>query len=103
MEKVIEEFFEDGGRTSYPTLAMFVKKYLRPMEGNEKKALYVFKLYETKEASRRLEGELFSIKRYEASQVYLRNLVGERKGKQYQGYDKWAGLMLQWMPTIREM
>ena len=99
----MEEFFEGGSRTSYPTLSMFVKKYLKPMEGNEKKALSVFKLYETKEASRRLEVELASIKRDEASQKYLNNLVGEKKGKQYQGFDKWAGLMLQWMPGIREV
>jgi len=71
--EVEDSFEEGGGRVSYPTLIIFVRKYLRPMEGNDRKALSVFKLHETKEASRRLEAELFSIKNLEASHEFLQN------------------------------
>lgn len=101
MDQDLERFFEEGGRSSYPTLSIFVKKYLRPMEGNDKKALSVFCYYETKEASRRLEAELFSIKRLEASRNYLQALIGEAKARQYKGFDKWASIMLQILPSVR--
>lgn len=102
MDRETEEFFEEGGRVSYPTLNIFVKKYLRPMEGNDRKALSVFKLYETKDAARRLEAELSSVKKQEASRTFLNNLIGDKKAKQYQGFDKWAGIMLQLLPSIRD-
>ncbi len=103
----MEDFFDDlveehAGRVSYPTLKIFVRKYLKPLEGNDKKALSIFKLQETKEAARRLEVELVSIKNHEASNAYLKELIGDKKFKKHRGFENWAATLLLMLPTIRD-
>jgi hypothetical protein len=80
-----------------PTLDYFQKNYGRSMEGNDMKAVRVFKDYEPAEKVRRLQHELIMIKDQRVSEKVLDAIVGKKRKSKYQGYHLWAERMLMWI------
>ena len=80
-----------------PTVDYFQKNYGRSLEGNDPKAVRVFRDYEPRERLRRLQHELQLIKENKVSPDVLHAVVGKKRMHKYQGYDRWASLMLMWI------
>ena len=80
-----------------PTIDYFQKNYGRSLEGNDQKAVRVFRDYEPKEKLRRFQHELQQIKDKRVSENVLHAVVGKKRMHKYQGYDRWASLMLMWI------
>lgn len=92
---------EDSTIVSVPTVDYFEKTYGRSMEGNDQKAVRVFREYETKEKIRRLQQELMWIKEKRVPDKTLKALIGDKRRSRYQGYDQWAARMLLWLAAKR--
>ena len=94
---------QDGSKpiVSVPTIDYFEKTYGRSLEGNDQKAIWVFREYETKEKIRRLQQELIWIKEGRVPDKTLKALIGEKRRSRYEGYDKWAARMLLWLVSKR--
>ncbi|MCC6953351.1 MAG: hypothetical protein IT290_04470 [Deltaproteobacteria bacterium] len=80
-----------------PTIDYFQKNYGRSLEGNDQKAVRVFRDYEPNERLRRLQNELQQVKDKKVSENVLHAVVGKKRMHKYQGYDRWASLMLMWI------
>lgn len=85
---------ENKPRAGIPTISYYLKSYAQSFEGNEDKALRVFKDYESKEKQRRLQAELHLIKNGKVAQTTLDAIVGKKRFHRHEGYDKWAHFML---------
>ena len=91
----------EGPIVSVPTIDYFEKTYGRSLEGNDQKAVWVFREYETKEKIRRLQQELIWIKEGRVPDNTLKALIGAKRRSRYEGYDKWAARMLLWLVSKR--
>lgn len=80
-----------------PTLDYFQKNYGRSMEGNDQKAVRVFRDYEPAEKVRRLQHELQQIKDEIVADAVMDGVVGKKRKQKYKTYAGWASLMLMWL------
>ena len=87
---------------SLPTLEDYDKSYGRSMDGNDQKAVVVFKTYETKEKVRRLQAELQWIKGGKVPADICDRIIGKKRQSKYRGYEHWAELMLLWLVAKRQ-
>jgi len=104
-----DEMFEDGflereygGISNFPVLSRYIKMYGKSLEGNDKKALSLFKFYETKEQQKRLETELLQIKKEMGSNAVLRNLLGRKRESRHGSFSEWGKMMLLWFSEAKE-
>lgn len=84
-----------------PTLDHWQKNYGRSCEGNDQKAIRIFREYEPQERMRRLQNELMSIRERKVSEPVLDAVIGKKRMQKHQGYDKWAAMMLMWIAAKR--
>ena len=82
---------------SIPTVLEWQKSYGRSCEGNDQKAVRIFRDYESKEKVRRLQNELQLIKDDKVRENVLEEVVGKKRMQKYQSYSGWAKLMLLWI------
>ena len=83
--------------TGLPTFEFYDRTYARSMDGNDQKALSVFKNYEAKEKIRRLHSEIMWIKNEIVPETILDRIVGKKRAAKHQSYKHWAELMLIWL------
>jgi hypothetical protein len=79
-----------------PTIDYYEKMYGRSLEGNDQKAIGIFKTYESQEKHRRLQHELQLIKEGSVSERVLDAIVKPKRKSKHQGYESWATKMLIW-------
>lgn len=79
-----------------PTIDYYEKMYGRSLEGNDQKAIGIFKTYESQEKHRRLQHELQQIKEGVVSEKVLDAVVKVKRKMKHQGYNNWATKMLIW-------
>ncbi len=83
--------------SSLPTLVYYEKMYAKNFEGNDQKALFVFRRYESHEKLRRLQNELVCVKNAQAGMSMCDRIIGKKRKGKYQSYERWASLMLLWL------
>lgn len=86
---------------SVPTIQYYEKTYGRSCEGNDQKAVKLFRTYESQEKVRRLQNELIMVKDRQVSEKILDNLIGKKRASRYQGYNVWAERLLIWLAEKR--
>ncbi|MCB0323797.1 MAG: hypothetical protein KDD69_09500 [Bdellovibrionales bacterium] len=86
---------------SLPTLEYYQRTYASSMANEDQKAVRAFKQYESQEKVRRLQNELMSIKGSLVREGTLDRLVGKKRKGKWNGYDRWASLMLQWIVSSK--
>ena len=84
-----------------PALEHFQKIYGKTMEGNDQKAVSVFKSYESHEKLRRLQNELSWIKDGKVATPSCDRVIGKKRKGKYLTYERWAQLMLLWITQAR--
>ena len=80
-----------------PTINDWEKNYGRSCEGNDQKAVKLFREYESKEKFRRFQFELQLIKDGKVRENVLDDVLGRKRMQKFQGYDGWAKLVLLWL------
>ena len=91
-----EENSDTGTVTLIPTLEDYQKRYASTIE-EDKKAVVVFKTYESQEKVRRLQTELAWIKEGKVKESTCNRVIGKKRKGKYQSYSRWASLMLLWL------
>lgn len=84
-----------------PTIAYYLKSYGKSLESNEKKAVGIFREYESKEKIRRLQTELNMIRMGKVSDQVCERTLGKKRQAKHNGFDRWAVAMLQWLTVTR--
>jgi hypothetical protein len=84
-----------------PTFEYYQKMYARNMDNEDRKAVTLFKQYESHEKLRRLQAELMNIKSSQIRESTLDRLVGKTRKGRWVSYEKWAGLMLLWINSAK--
>jgi hypothetical protein len=85
-----------------PTIEYFQKTYGKTMEGSDQKAAGVFKDFESQEKLRRFQNELSWVKDGKVSGAACDRVIGKKRKSKYDGYEKWAQLMLLWLAQSRK-
>lgn len=93
-----EEAEKLGMHHSIPTLDHYNRTYARTMS-DDKKALSVFRDFESHEKLRRLQAELMLVRDNKVMVKALDRVVGKKKKSKYESYSRWAQLMLLWMTS----
>lgn len=83
--------------TAVPTLDYWFKTYAKSCDGNDQKAIKIFREFESLEKYRRLQSEVLSIKEGKVSKKVLARILTKKREQQYQGYENWAARVLIWM------
>ena len=86
---------------SIPTVEYYERTYARSLGDNDRKALRVFKDYETQEKLRRLQTELQYVRDGKVSENLMNRAIGKKRAMRFEGYARWAELMLIWISTTR--
>ena len=96
LEDDISEFIEReyAGVVNFPNLQYYITKYAKPCDGNDIKAIKLFRYYEGLERVRAVQREFFLIKSGGAAQFALTKLCGLKRKGSYGTYEKWAQTML---------
>lgn len=84
-----------------PTLDYYERTYGRNCEGNDQKAVNIFRNFETKEKLRRLQMELLWIKEGRVAEQVCERVIGKKRRARHGSYLHWAELMLLWLVTKR--
>ena len=79
-----------------PALNDFQRRYANSTDGNDQKAIRLFREYEPKEKSNRMRSELLAIKKGGVSAKVCDAVVGKKRAAKYGTYKRWAELMLLW-------
>jgi hypothetical protein len=77
-----------------PTLAFYVKLYANSFSGNDKKAMAIFKQYESREKISRLRVEVYSISQGRVPDHVCAGVLGKVRKARFDGFPKWARMML---------
>lgn len=80
-----------------PTVQYFIKTYATGSIANDKKAVDIFKMYESQEKVRRLQTELNWIKQNKVGQEALFTVIGAGRASRYESYAHWGELVLMWI------
>ncbi|HQH26965.1 MAG TPA: hypothetical protein PLP17_06175 [Oligoflexia bacterium] len=83
--------------SALPTIRDYMRTYGASLEGNDLKAVKVFRDYESHERLRRLQGELILVKNDKVPEETCDAIIGKKRRSKYQTYAAWASLMLQWI------
>lgn len=92
---------EEGKLAQLSTLKYYQRTYAASLSDNDQKAVKVFREYEAQEKMRRLQQELQWVKTGQATEVICDEIIGKRRKAKFNGYDKWAGLMLLWIAALK--
>ena len=104
-----EEFFDEekaydqdpAPLTALPTIEYYQKMYAKNMDNEDRKAVALFKQYESHEKLRRLQSELMNIKSLQVREAALDRVVGQGRKGRWLSYERWAGLMLLWINSAK--
>ena len=98
------EFMPDEGETTekkdvfplkaIPALDHFQRLYGKSCTGDDKKAVRLFKEFESAEKLKRLKGELISISQNKASDELCAKYLGKTRKSKFGSWAKWAIMML---------
>lgn len=80
-----------------PTIRDFILTYANKFDSNDQKAVKVYKMYESAEKTRRLQGELMALKNGRIAKHVCDNAIGRTRPARHQSYEHWAELMLIWI------
>lgn len=77
-----------------PTLEKYQRLYGKTCDGNDRKAMKLFKEYESRESLQRLTRELHAISTMKVADELCERVVGKTKKAKFESYAKWARMML---------
>lgn len=80
-----------------PNIKYFDRTYGISCEGNDRKAVKLFKSYETQEKLRRLQRELQLVTEGKIPDSLCDTVIGKKRFHRYGGYAKWARTMMIWI------
>ncbi|MBL7661846.1 hypothetical protein JNK13_03735 [bacterium] len=80
-----------------PQMLHFLKTYAASSEVDLQRALSTYKMYESKEAVKRLQNELISIKASKVAPAVLDRVISKRRITRYGSYERFAELMILWL------
>ena len=101
-----EEGAEDGEearpiKSGLNTIREYNRSYATALEGNDMKAVRLFRQYEAQEKLRRLQNELMMVKADKVDEKACDAVIGKKRKVKYKGYSAWASLMLQWIASAK--
>lgn len=104
-----EEFFDEekaydqdkAPLVAIPMFEYYQKMYAQNMGNEDRKAVALFKQYESHEKLRRFQNELMNIKSTQVRESTLDRLVGKTRKGRWVSYEKWASLMLLWINSAK--
>ena len=88
---------EDKKIKHLASIRLFEERYARGCEGNDEKAVRIFKDYEPREAVQRFRGELIAIKNEKVTENVINTWVGNKRVNKHGSAKRWAELMLIWL------
>lgn len=83
--------------SAIPSVKYYDMMYGRSFEGNDRKAVHTFKLYESQERLRRLQNELQQVKQGKVTEKVCDLIIGKKRLSKFESYEHWAQLMLHWI------
>ena len=92
---------DEGTITAVPTLRYYQKRYGLSCSNNDRKAVRMFKEYESMEKVRRLQAELMWVSTGQIYSPVLDSILGKTRKVKYDGYDKWGKIMLVWLAQFK--
>jgi hypothetical protein len=108
-DEIEDNFFDeenayDTDRAPLVAIPIFVyyqKMYAQNMGNEDRKAVALFKQYESHEKLRRFQNELMNIKSSQIRESTLDRVVGKTRKGRWVSYERWAGLMLLWINSAK--
>jgi hypothetical protein len=92
---------EQGKALALTSLDYFEKTYGSTFKSDEKRALQVFKDFESKERLMRLQRDLIAVKDNKVSEAICDQVIGKSRIAKFQSYSNWAKIMLLRMNELR--
>lgn len=83
--------------TGIPNIKYYDSMYGRSFEGNDRKGVHTFKMYESQERLRRLQNELQLVKGGRVTAQVCDMIIGKKRIARFESYEHWAELMLHWV------
>lgn len=96
-----DEIYKSADIRFIPTWAYYERTYGKSLEGNDQKAVRVFREYESPEKLRRFEQELLWIKNGLVAEEICDAQIGRKRKAKWGTYENWGAKMLLWLATKR--